>query len=180
MLIGNKRELCWKIKSELAVKTLVIYMSLTKFSLLFPFPHTVVNVRICKGKGRFTMFFCLGGIVCIKLSENGSPVKLHHISDIPNFPLDSDIENYFFKYSICSVYIVKSLIFSLWIHLYNFPAKTYCYFSVADSSSLAFYREPVLPTRFLLLYILLIVAVSFWYQDGFQRKDVMRVILRSL
>ena len=136
MLIGNKRELCWKIKSELAVKTLVIYMSLTKFSLLFPFPHTVVNVRICKGKGRFTMFFCLGGIVCIKLSENGSPVKLHHISDIPNFPLDSDIENYFFKYSICSVYIVKSLIFSLWIHLYNFPAKTYCYFSAADSSSL--------------------------------------------
>ena len=37
--------------------------------------------------------FCLGGIVCIKLSENGSPVKLHHISDIPNFTSDSDIEN---------------------------------------------------------------------------------------
>ena len=49
-----------------------------------------------------------------------------------------------------------------------------------DASTLAFYREPVLPTRFLFLSISLIVAVSFWYQDGFQRKDVMRVILRSL
>ena len=37
--------------------------------------------------------FCLGGIVIIKLSENGSPIKLHHISDIPNFPSDSDNEN---------------------------------------------------------------------------------------
>ena len=36
---------------------------------------------------------CQVSIVCIKLSENGSPVKLHHISDIPNFPSDSDIEN---------------------------------------------------------------------------------------
>ena len=27
------------------------------------------------------------------LSENESPVKLHHVSDIPNFSLDSDIEN---------------------------------------------------------------------------------------
>ena len=37
--------------------------------------------------------FCLGGIFCIKLLENGSPVKLHHINDIPNFSSDSDIEN---------------------------------------------------------------------------------------
>ena len=65
-------------------------------------------------QGKVHHVFCLGGIVCIKLSENGSPVKLHHISDIPNFPSDSDTENQFLnKYSICSVYIVKSLIFSL-------------------------------------------------------------------
>ena len=44
-------------------------------------------------QGKVHHVFCLGGIVCIKLSENGSPVKLHHISDIPNFPSDSDIEN---------------------------------------------------------------------------------------
>ena len=72
-------------------------MSLRKFSQLYPLAHTKdisrVNVRICKGKGMFTVFFCPGDIVCIKLSENGSAVKLHHISDIPNFPLDSDIEN---------------------------------------------------------------------------------------
>ena len=37
--------------------------------------------------------FCLGGIVCVILSKNGSPVKLHHISDITNFSSDSDIEN---------------------------------------------------------------------------------------
>ena len=42
---------------------------------------------------KFHHVFCLGGIVCIKLSENRSPVKLHHISDIPNFSSDSDIEN---------------------------------------------------------------------------------------
>ena len=72
-------------------------MSLTKLLFLYPFAHTIdlsgVNVRICKGKGRFTMFFCLESIVCIKLLDNGSPVKLHHISNIPNFPLDLDIEN---------------------------------------------------------------------------------------
>ena len=44
-------------------------------------------------QGKVQHVFCLGGIVCIKLSENGSPVKLNHISDIPNFPSDSDIEN---------------------------------------------------------------------------------------
>ena len=37
--------------------------------------------------------FCLGGIACMKLSENGSPVKLLHISNIPDFPLISNIKN---------------------------------------------------------------------------------------
>ena len=37
--------------------------------------------------------FCLGGIVCIKLLENGSPVKLHHIRDTPNSPSDPDIKS---------------------------------------------------------------------------------------
>ena len=52
-----------------------------------------VKCKDLKRQGKVHHFFCLGGIVCIKLLENGSPVKLHHISDIPNFPLDSDIEN---------------------------------------------------------------------------------------
>ena len=44
-------------------------------------------------QGKVHHVFCLGVIVCIKLSENGSLVKTYHISDIPNFPSDSDIEN---------------------------------------------------------------------------------------
>ena len=39
------------------------------------------------------MIFCLGGVVCIKLSENGSPIKLYHINDIPDFPTESRVEN---------------------------------------------------------------------------------------
>ena len=61
-------------------------------------------------QGKVHHVFCLGGIVCLKLSENGSPAKLHHIRDIPNFPLDSDIES-FCKYGICSVNIAKYLSF---------------------------------------------------------------------
>ena len=37
--------------------------------------------------------FCLGGVVCIKLSENGSPIKLYHMNDIPKFPSVSSVEN---------------------------------------------------------------------------------------
>ena len=33
------------------------------------------------------------GLICIKLSENGSPVKLLYINDILDFPSDSNIEN---------------------------------------------------------------------------------------
>ena len=43
------------------IGTLDIYMSLTKLLYLYPFAHTIdisrVNVRVCKGKGRFTIFF---------------------------------------------------------------------------------------------------------------------------
>ena len=71
-------------------------MSLTKFLYLYLCPYYRYIWGKCKDlqrQGKVHHVFCLGGIVCIKLSENGSPVKLHHISDIPNFPLDSDIEN---------------------------------------------------------------------------------------
>ena len=37
--------------------------------------------------------FCLGVVVCIKLSENGSPIKLYHMNDIPKFPSVSSVEN---------------------------------------------------------------------------------------
>ena len=44
-------------------------------------------------QGKVHHAFCFGSIVCIKLLDNGSPVKLHDISDIPNFTSDPDIEN---------------------------------------------------------------------------------------
>ena len=44
-------------------------------------------------QGQINAAFCEGGIVCIKLSENGSPIKLYHINDIPDFPSESSIEN---------------------------------------------------------------------------------------
>ena len=48
-------------KNESVVKTLDIYLSLTKFLYLYLFAHTIdiygVNVQLCKDKERFTMFF---------------------------------------------------------------------------------------------------------------------------
>ena len=44
-------------------------------------------------QGQINAAFCEGGIVCIKLSENGSPIKLYHINDIPDFPSESSTEN---------------------------------------------------------------------------------------
>ena len=37
--------------------------------------------------------FCLGGVVCIKLSENVSPIELYHMNVIPDFPSESSVEN---------------------------------------------------------------------------------------
>ena len=55
--------------------------------------------------------FCLGSIVCINLLENGSPVKLHHISNFLTFLQTRILKINFHKNSICSVYIIKSLSF---------------------------------------------------------------------
>ena len=63
---------------------------LTTLHTMPPFAHVWGK---CKDLRRYTMFFCLGGIACMKLLENGSPVKLLHISDIPHFPLELNIEN---------------------------------------------------------------------------------------
>ena len=59
-------------------------------------PYHRYSCSKCKDlqmQGKVHHVFCLFSIVCIKSSENGSPIKLHHISDIPNFSSDSDIEN---------------------------------------------------------------------------------------
>ena len=45
-------------------------------------------------QGQVNHVFCLGGVVCIKLSDKGSPIKLYHMNDIPDFPSESSIENY--------------------------------------------------------------------------------------
>ena len=64
-----------------------------------PFAHAIdiseSSVRIYKGKGRYTMCFSghMGSVVCIKLSESGSPTKLLHIKDIPDFPSEPNIED---------------------------------------------------------------------------------------
>ena len=65
-------------------------MLLTKLLYLFPFTHTIDISRAKINHG-----FCLEGIVYVKLSENGSLVKLLHMSYIPEFPLNSNIENQF-------------------------------------------------------------------------------------
>ena len=44
-------------------------------------------------QGQVNHVFCPGGVICIKLSENGSPIKLHHMNDIPDFPSESSVEN---------------------------------------------------------------------------------------
>ena len=52
----------------------------------------------CKDRqkqGKVHNVFCRGGVVYIKLSENGSPVKLLHISDILDFPSVSNIKYQF-------------------------------------------------------------------------------------
>ena len=37
-------------------------------------------------QGQVNHAFSLGGVVCIKLSENGSPTKLYQMNNIPDFP----------------------------------------------------------------------------------------------
>ena len=37
-------------------------------------------------QGQINHSFCLGGVLCIKLSENGNPIKPYHMNDIPDFP----------------------------------------------------------------------------------------------
>ena len=67
-------------------------------------------------QGQVNHVFCLGGVVCIKLSENGSPIKLYHMNNIPDFPSQSSVENEI------SVYIMKPFIFLL-MPSFNFPAN---------------------------------------------------------
>ena len=44
-------------------------------------------------QGQVNHVFCLGGVVCIKLPENGSPIKLYRMNDVPEFPSESGVEN---------------------------------------------------------------------------------------
>ena len=53
------------------------------------------NCKDPQRQGKVHHVLCLGSIVCIKLWENGSLANLLNISDIPDFPSDSNIENSF-------------------------------------------------------------------------------------
>ena len=81
----------------IVVRALIIWMFPITFLSRYPFAHITdiygVSARICKGKARKIMIFCLGGVVCIKLSENGGPIKLYHMNNIPDFPTESSVEN---------------------------------------------------------------------------------------
>ena len=151
-------------------------MFLIKFLYLCPFVHTIdisgANVRIFKGKEKHTMFFCLGGPVSIKLLENGSPIKL--LRDIPNSLLTQILKSIFCKYGFCSLYIVKSLayfcceaIFIIfpWTLIVTFLSSTPPHCNHLPQIG----TDPV--------FISLIIAVLSWYQDGFQPKVEMRVIV---
>ena len=67
-------------------------------------------------QGQVNHVFCLGGVVCIKLSENGSPIKLYH-ERYPWFSLLIKCRKLDWKYGNHSVYIMKPFIFLLWRHL---------------------------------------------------------------
>ena len=74
-------------KKIVVVRALIIWMSPIKFLSRYPFAlHYGLN------SGRVNVF-CLGGVVCIKLSENGSQIKLYHMNDNPDLPSESNVEN---------------------------------------------------------------------------------------
>ena len=95
--------------------------------------------------------FCLGGIVCIKLSENGGIVNLR----IRILKID------FCKYSICSVYIVKSLSFFLceaiflifpWKLVTSLPPTPLLFI---DLLLLTGFTEPVFTSLYIFYWLLL-------------------------
>ena len=47
-----------------------------------------------KARAGKSCFFCLGGVVWIKLSKNSSPIKLYHMNDTPDFSSESSTDNY--------------------------------------------------------------------------------------
>ena len=73
-------------------------------------------------QGKVNHVFCLGGVVCIKLSKIGSPIKLFHMNEILDFPLRFKCRELDCNYDSFSVYITKPFIFLLWCCLLNFPA----------------------------------------------------------
>ena len=86
-------------------------MSPIKFLSQCPFFHITgtfeVSARIYKVKAMQIMFF----VVCIKLSENSSPIKLYQMIDIPNFPSESSIENKIVNVVIFCIYYETSHLF---------------------------------------------------------------------
>ena len=85
------------------------------------------------------------------------------------------LEINFCKYCICSVYIAKSLSFFCCEAIFIISLRKLIVTSLPPTPLLFIGLLPWtgLQTRFILLSISLTVPVSFWYQDGFQRKDVI-------
>ena len=52
-------------------------------------------------QGQVNHVFCLGAVVCIKLFENGGPIRLDHMNDIPESQSESTTEQTFVNMVIC-------------------------------------------------------------------------------
>ena len=88
LLRGKKRKSC-KSFSHLNVPNKI-------FISVFLCPYYRYIWGECKDtqkQGHVNHVFCLGGAVCTKLFKNGTPIKLYHMNDIPDFPSESSIEN---------------------------------------------------------------------------------------
>ena len=57
------------------------------------FIYIWVKCKDLQRQGQVNHGFCLGGTVCTKLSEKGSPIKLCHLSDILDSPSASVTES---------------------------------------------------------------------------------------
>ena len=81
-------------KNGLVVRPLIIWMSPIKFLSRHHFARYIwVKCKDLQRQGQVNHVFCLGGVVCIKLPENGSPIKLYRMNDVPEFPSESGVEN---------------------------------------------------------------------------------------
>ena len=88
-LLRYKKQISSKSLNHLNVPNKVF----VSVSLCSYYRYIWVKCKDLQRQGQVNHVFCLGGVVCIKFSENGSPTKLYQMKDIPYFPSESSVEN---------------------------------------------------------------------------------------